>query len=104
MTDSNRVKYVFVGKVAIIRCFNNSEDNITSRRVPLINSVWFRSLPDQTEPHQFDESQSERVRVFRHTLIFSPVLSSDEGEYYCCATAGGPCSKPLNVTIFGKCR
>jgi len=100
VTDSNEVRYVFVGKIIRIKCF--SEDNITSRGVPLNNSVWFRSLPGQTQPHQFDESVSERVRVFRNTLIFSPLLSSDEGEYYCCTAVGGPCSKLLNVTIFGE--
>ncbi|XP_065892023.1 uncharacterized protein [Dysidea avara] len=94
VTEPNDVKYIFINDSAVIGCYTITEDNSTKQEVE--NSVWFRSLPW----HQFDDSKSERVRVFRHTLVFSLVLSSDEGEYYCCTSVGGPCSKPLNVNIF----
>ena len=96
VTDPYDVKYIFINESASIGCYTISEDNSTKQKVE--NSVWFQSFP----LHQFDDSKSERVRVFRHTLVFSLMLSSDEGEYYCCTSVGGPCSKPLNVNIFGK--
>lgn len=99
MTEPFDVEYIFINDSAIIRCYTTSDDNSTKEYVK--NSVWFQSFPNQT-PHQFDDSTSERIRVFMHTLIFSLVLSGDEGEYYCCTSVEGPCSEHLNIKIFGK--
>ena len=99
MTYPPGAAYLFINKPTNIECQNISEGNITDE---VINSVWFRILPNKTQPHKFDNSISKRVRVHYDTLHFSSGLSSDEGEYYCCAPAGWPCSDRKSVYMSGE--
>ena len=102
VTDPADVKFLYFNHSThnTIICKNRSENNNKSSIVE--NSVWFRILPNTTQPHRFDGSLSKRVRIYNQLLAFPSPLSSDEGEYYCCAPAGKPCSDPLPVYTCGK--
>ena len=97
-TDVSNTKYIFEGQYATLECYIVKEDGST---VEPPNSSWIRSFSNKST-HQFMTSDSDRVAVYRNTLVFWPtVINSDEGQYYCCIS-NGKCSEHVTVTFFGK--